>query len=61
MDYFAGMMGKDFSALKNNLREQDISLVSELAILSDADLKELGFTVGLRTKLKMFIAESQPS
>ena len=61
MDYFAGMMGKDFSALKNNLREQDISLVSELAILSDADLKELGFTIGLRTKLKKFIAESQPS
>ena len=58
MDYFAGMMGKDFSALKNNLREQDISLVSELAILSDADLKELGFTIGLKTKLKKFIAES---
>ena len=61
MDYFAGMTGKDFSALKNNLREQDITFVSELAILSDADLKELGFTIGLRTKLKKFIAESQPS
>ena len=58
MDYFAGMMGKDLSALKNNLREQDITSVSELAVLSDADLTELGFTIGLRTKLKKFIAES---
>ena len=55
------MMGKDFSTLKNNLREQDITFVSELAVLSDADLTELGFTIGLRTKLKKFIAESQPS
>ena len=55
------MIGKDFSALKNNLREQDITLVSVLAELSDADLKELGFTIGLRTILKKFIAESQPS
>ena len=55
------MIGKDFSALKNNIREQDITLVSELAVLSDTDLKELGFTIGLKTKLKNFIAESQPS
>ena len=61
IDHFAGMIGKDFSALKNNIREQDITLVSELAVLSDADLKELGFTIGLKTKLKKFIAESQPS
>ena len=61
MDYFAGTMGKDFSALKNKLRDEDITFVSELAVLSDADLKELGFTIGLKTKLKNFIAERQPS
>ena len=50
-------MGKDFGALKNKLRENDIHAVSELATLSEADLDRLGFTVGLKTKLKNFLAE----
>ena len=61
MDYFAGIMGKDLSALKNNLREQDITFVSELAVRSDAELTVLGFSNDLRTKLRKYIAESQPS
>ena len=53
------MMGKDFGALKNNLRENDINTVNELASLNDSDLTELGFTVGLRAKLRKFLAERE--
>ena len=59
IDEFGRMMGKDFSVLKNKLRENDINTVSELATLSDADLTELGFTVGLRAKLRKFLAERE--
>ena len=48
IDEFGRIMGKDFGALKNKLRENDINSVSELAALSEADLTDLGFTVGLK-------------
>ena len=57
IDEFGRMMGKDFSALKDTLHDNDISEVSELADLSDDDLAGLGFTMGLRMKLKTFLAD----
>ena len=61
IDEFGRMMGKDFSALKNTLHDNDISEFSELADLSDDDLAGLGFTMGLRMKLKKFLADSESS
>ena len=55
------MMGKDFSSLKNTLHENDINEVSELAYLTDDDLAGLGFTMGLRMKLKKFLADKESS
>ena len=57
IDEFGRMMGKDFSTIKNNLRDNDINEVSELANLSDDDLNSLGFTTGLKLKLKKFLSE----
>ena len=47
-EYFAGVI-------------RYITFVSELAVRSDADLVELGFSIDLRTELRKFIAESQTS
>ena len=57
IDSFGRMMGKNFSTLKNKLRDEDISTVSELAALSEAELTDLGFTIGLKKKLKTFLSE----
>ena len=59
IEHYAVEMSKDFSNVIANLEENDIVTVDDLTNLSDSDLKDLGFSLGLKNRVKKNIQERQ--
>ena len=59
MEEFGRSVGKDLSALITTISQNDIETVEDLRALSDDDLKEIGFNIGLKNKFRLFLEERQ--
>ena len=55
MEEFGRSVGKDLSALITTISQNDIETVEDLRALSDDDLRELGFNIGLKNKFLLFL------
>ena len=60
-DYFlSGVQektGKNYKEQIKRLDQEDIKKVEDLYNLSDADYKELGFSIGLKCKVQYYLAQ----
>ena len=50
MEEFGRGIGKDLSELIQTIQVNDIETVEDLTRLSENDLRELGFTIGIKNK-----------
>ena len=60
VDFLKGVeldTGSDLSSQISTLQTEEIESVSELSCMSDNDFRELGFTIGLKNKIRSYLNE----